>query len=135
MIHYTSEIENITPEMLLGFFEGWPNPPSPETHLRILRKSYKAVVALDDTTGQVVGFINAISDDVLAAYIPLLEVLPEYRCRGIGKELIRQMLESLSGFYMIDLICLESVQPFYEKLGMFRGHGMIIRNFEKQPGR
>ena len=31
--------EGISPEQLKGFFDGWPNPPSPETHLRLLKNS------------------------------------------------------------------------------------------------
>ena len=29
----------ITAAQLPGFFQGWPNPPSPETHLRLLQQS------------------------------------------------------------------------------------------------
>jgi len=73
-IEYTSNINSITPNMLTGFFAGWPNPPSPDIHLKILQNSYRAFVAIDRDINQVVGFINAISDGVLSAYIPLLEV-------------------------------------------------------------
>lgn len=73
---YTASIEGVTPQMLHGFFVNWGNPPSPDAHLRILQGSYKTVLAIDEPANQVVGFINAISDEVLSAYIPLLEVLP-----------------------------------------------------------
>jgi len=84
MIRYVYTSEGITPEQLQEFFEGWPDPPSPETHLRLLTNSDEVVLAVDDDSGAVVGFITAISDRVLSAYIPFLEVLPEYRGRGIG---------------------------------------------------
>lgn len=85
MIRYTDSLEGIAPAQLSGgFFEGWPNPPSPETHLKILKNSDYTMLAIDEETGQVVGFITAISDGTLSAYIPLLEVLPAYRRRGIG---------------------------------------------------
>ena len=70
-------MNNIT-EMLEGFFVDWPNPPSTETHLKLLSNSYKVVIAIDPTINKVVGFITAISDGVLSAYIPLLEVLPAH---------------------------------------------------------
>jgi ribosomal protein S18 acetylase RimI-like enzyme len=72
-----------------GFFEGWPNPPTPEAHLRILRGSAFVVLAISNN-GNVVGFITAISDGVSCAYIPHLEVLPPFRGNGIGTELVRQ---------------------------------------------
>jgi GNAT superfamily N-acetyltransferase len=127
-------IEECTPENLKGFFVGWPNPPSPEKHLEILAGSDEIVLAIDDDTGRVVGFVNAISDRVLSAYIPLLEVLPEYQKQGIGRELMRRMLEKLDGFYMVDLISDERVRPFYEKFGMKASCGMCIRRFDKQSG-
>ncbi len=34
---------------------------------------------IDDINNKVVGFITAISDGVISAYIPLLEVLPKYQ--------------------------------------------------------
>ena len=134
MIQYTRDMTKINAGQLTGFFAGWPNPPSPETHKRILEQSDYAVVAVDDTTDMVVGFITAISDKVLASYIPLLEVLPEYQKRGIGKQLVIAMLELLKDHYMIDLICMEDLQPFYTKYGMGKANGMVIRNFDKQHG-
>jgi len=81
-----------------------------------------------------VGFITAVSDDVLSAYIPLLEVLPSHQGRGIGRELTRRMLDSLSHLYMIDLLCDEELQPFYARLGMRRAAGMLVRNYNRQSG-
>jgi ribosomal protein S18 acetylase RimI-like enzyme len=134
MISYSFSIENLEPRQLRGFFVGWPNPPSPETHLRILKQSHTIVLALDDESGQVVGFINAISDGVLSAYIPLLEVLPEYQKRGIGGELVRRMLKLYEDLYMIDLICDKERIKFYSRFGMKAITGMMIRNFERQSG-
>lgn len=132
MIRYEYSSEGITPEMLKGFFVGWPHPPSPEAHLKILQSAYKIVVAIDDETGNVVGFINAIGDGVMSAYIPLLEVLPEYKNRGIGSELVKRLLAELSDLYMIDLTCDTDLQPFYKRLGMQPYTGMMIRNFDRQ---
>ena len=78
--------------------------------------------------------ITAISDGVLAAYIPHLEVLPAYQGQGIGTELVRRMFDQLDHIYMIDLICDADVQPFYERVGMIRYTGMIRRNYEHQSG-
>lgn len=132
---YTTSVDGLTPSQLEGFFVGWPNPPKPSVHLQLLKESYKVVLCLDETTQKVIGFITATSDGVLSAYIPFLEVLPSYQGRGIGQELVKRLLEELKDIYMIDLICDESLQPYYEKLGMRRSTGMIVRNFENQSGR
>jgi GNAT superfamily N-acetyltransferase len=132
VIVYADSPAGVVADQLPGFFVGWPNPPSPEAHLRILHGSAHIVLALDDATSNVVGFITAISDGISCAYIPHLEVLPPYQAQGIGSELMRRMLDRLRHLYMIDLLCDPPVQPFYERLGMRRTQGMLIRNFERQ---
>src|SRR4030095_10701348 len=101
MIIYTDSLADVTSEHLQGgFFVGWPSPPSPTTHYRILANS-AAIVLARIADGTVVGFITAVSDHVSCAYIPHLEVLPAYQGQGIGSELVRQMLENLRYLYMI----------------------------------
>ncbi len=78
MIHYLDNTTNITSEQLHGFFVGWRNPSSSEEHLSLLRGSNHVVLAMDDDSGRVVGFITAITDGVQAAFIPQLEVLPAW---------------------------------------------------------
>ena len=129
-IAYTDEAESVSAEQLSGFFVGWPNHPDPEAHLEILHGSHAVWLAFDND--RCVGFINALSDGVFYAYIPLLEVLPDYRGKGIGKELVTRMLESLSDMYAIDIVCDESVASFYDKLGLSRCVGMVKRNYENQ---
>ena len=134
MIVYTDSIAGISSMNLRGFFVGWPNPPSPATHLKILKNSHYVILAIDNSTGDVVGFVNAISDGVISAYIPLLEVLPKYQGRGIGNELMNRVLDKLGDLYMIDLMCDEKTQDFYRNFGMQKASGMMIRNFKKQSG-
>ena len=140
-MEYTNKIENITAAMLEsahggGFFAGWPNPPSSNVHLEILRRSYTAWVAIDTTqaSAQVVGFVNAVSDGILTAYIPLLEVRPQYQGRGIGKELMRRILDELSNLYMIDIVHDKELAAFYAKFGAFQSHASIFRNYAAQSG-
>jgi GNAT superfamily N-acetyltransferase len=125
-IRYVYTVKGMMPEHLVGFFEGWPHPPSPEIHLRLLENSDYVILAINVDSGNVIGFVTAISDHVLSAYIPFLEVLPEYRGRGIGSELVRRMLDRLSGLYMVDLLCDAELQPFYTSLGMRPATGMLV---------
>ena len=131
-ITYTNSLADITADHLLGgFFAGWPNPPTPATHLRILANSAAVELALS-ADGTVVGFITAISDGVSCAYLPFLEVLPAYQGRGIGTELVRRMLARLSRLYMVDLVCDESLKPFYQRLGMHACTSMSVRHHDRQ---
>jgi GNAT superfamily N-acetyltransferase len=136
MIRYTDSLQGIDPARFDDIFDGWgwPDPPDSLMLCRILEGSYRFWLAVDDETGQVVGFIHAISDGVLSAYIPLLKVRDEYQGWGIGLELTERLLKSLDHLYMIDLICETDLQPFYAKAGMSPGHGMMKRHYENQSG-
>jgi len=121
--------------MLTGFFVDWPNPPNSETHLKILNDSYCSYIAIDQDSKKVVGFINSISDGVLTAYIPLLEVLPEYQGKGIGRELTKLILAELKDIYMIDICHDEELISYYSKFGAHPSFSSIFRNYDAQSGR
>lgn len=132
MITYRDTTEGISADSLRGFFVGWPNPPSTATHLSILRSSDRIVLALESE--RVVGFVTALSDGVLYAYVSLLEVLPEYRGGGIGSELMRRVLGALSNLYAVDVVCDPELQPFYLRPGLRPAFGMMLRNYQHQAG-
>ena len=133
MITYSGSTDDLTPEALQGgFFEGWPSPPSPSVHLRVLRGSARVIVARDGEA--VVGFVNALTDGGFMAYLPLLEVLPAYRGRGIASELVHRLLASLEGHYHIALLCDADLQPFYERLGLRSVPGMVRIDWARQAG-
>ncbi|MFP4074485.1 MAG: GNAT family N-acetyltransferase [Actinomycetota bacterium] len=130
-----TDLEGLTSDQLRGgFFAGWPNPPSPETHLRILGSCDYKAIAIDDL-GRVVGFATAISDHVLTAYITLLEVLPEMRGRGIGTTLINRLIDAIGPIHRIDLLCDPELSEFYRALGFDLSTGMYSRDYTMQTGR
>jgi ribosomal protein S18 acetylase RimI-like enzyme len=116
-LKFVTKVKNFSGLRADGFFIGWPKPPSEDTLKRILIQGQHFVLAIDGN--KIVGFINAISDKTLSAYIPLLEVLPEYQGKGIGKVLVNKMKEELSSYYMIDISCDDSVVKFFQ--------GLVIR--------
>ena len=135
MIDYADNLDNISAKMLNGFFVDFSRRPSSEKLYEILKNSEYKIIALDAGENRVVGFINVISDHTLSAYIPLLEVLPAYRKRGIGKELVKRMFKKLESYYMIDICCDERLVKFYGKFGMKKILAMTIRNYQNQLGK
>ena len=128
-IEYRTSAAGLRWEQLDGFFVGWPVRPSAATLLSHLERAYRCVVAVDvSADDRVVGFATAVSDGLLTASIPLVEVLPGWHERGIGTELLEVLLESLSHLYMVDLSCDAGLAPFYERLGFTPGTAMIRRN-------
>jgi GNAT superfamily N-acetyltransferase len=128
VIRYTDDLASVREDMLHGFFVGWPRWPSAAQHLAVLRGSYRSVVAIDDADDRVVGFVNMLSDGVLTAFIPWLEVLPEYQGQGVGRELMRRILDGTDRFYSVDLVCDAALVPYYERLGMRGASSALLRH-------
>lgn len=133
MTRYQNNLENVENLDLRGFFVGWPNPPEKEEFLKLLKGSYKVVLAIEGE--KLIGFITSNSDGVLSAYIPFLEVLPDFQSQGVGTKLVLSLREELRDLYMVDLLCDQNLIPYYEKLGMRKATGMVIRNYENQDGK
>tara|TARA_R110000868_G_scaffold242548_1_gene498068 strand:+ start:37177 stop:37596 length:420 start_codon:yes stop_codon:yes gene_type:complete len=129
---YISDFRKVASLDVAGFFVGWPKPPDDDVFRQLLESSYKVVLALDGE--KLVGFITAISDGVLSAYIPFLEVLPQYQSQGIGAELVKRMQGQLSHLYMVDLLCDQELVGYYEKQGMQPATGAMLRNYQNQSG-
>ncbi|MEQ4206282.1 GNAT family N-acetyltransferase [Actinopolymorpha sp. B9G3] len=134
MIRYSTDISDLAEKDLCGFFVGWPSSPTPAQHLAVLRGSYRVVIAREAGSRHVVGFVNMISDGVLTAFIPWLEVLPDYQGKGIGSELLRRVLAAAEHLYSVDLTCDETLRPYYEGLGMQAVTGMAVRRWHVLNG-
>ncbi len=130
-ITLTSDLSDIKPHQLEGFFVGWPKPPSTEAHLKMLTNSSFALLAVEESTKRIAGFLSALTDGVLFGYISAVEVLPEFQGRGIGKALVEHTLTHFQDLYAIDLVCDPDVQPFYEKCGLIPYQSMIARRRDR----
>ena len=127
VIYYTDDLASVREDMMHGFFASWPRRPSAGQHLAVLRGSYRSVVAIDNAHGRVVGFVNMLSDGVLTAFIPWLEVLPGYQGQGIGGELMRRILDGTDRFYSVDLVCDAPLVAYYERFGMRGAWSALLR--------
>ena len=50
------------------------------------------------------------------------------------REPLTALLDRLRSLYAVDLMCDPDVQPFYERLGMRRATGMMVRHYDRQAG-
>jgi GNAT superfamily N-acetyltransferase len=76
---------------------------------------------------RLVGFARAISDGVTNAYVSTVAVLPEYRGRGIGAEVVRRLVDGKDTIRFV-LHAAPSLHPFYEKLGFEDAPDMLRRD-------
>lgn len=133
MIRYTTSLQRFSSNQFQNFCVGWEFPLSSKKIYAVLHIAYCKVIAYDTKTYKPVGFTYAISDGILSAYIPLLEVLPTYQHQKIGTELIKLLLKQLDNFYMVDLCCNSSLEKFYTPLGFYSVSGMIKREKKNLP--
>jgi ribosomal protein S18 acetylase RimI-like enzyme len=70
----------------------WAEGRSRETVERLIRTAQRVVGLY--VGGEQVGFCRAVSDDTSLAYLADVYVLPEHRGRGLGVELVREMIDN-----------------------------------------
>jgi GNAT superfamily N-acetyltransferase len=69
----------------------WAKGRPREVQERLVREAARVVGVYHD--GQQVGFCRAASDGVSFVYLADVYLLPAYRGRGVGEELVREMVE------------------------------------------
>jgi len=131
-ITYSTNKDDLIGLKIENFFVGWLNKPSEEVLRKSIVNANYVVLAIDKNKKKLVGYITALSDNVLSAYIPFLEVEKEYQKQGIGRTLVEMMIKQLDNLYMIDIVCDKKLAGFYEEAGFRSWHAMIKRNYANQ---
>ena len=94
---------------------GW-NRMEDEYSNPLMISFYHIAVYEDD---KMVGYIDSVSNGVTDAYIQDLMVHPDYQGKGLGTELMNQMIAYLkeNRIYIISVVFEESLKPFYDRFG------------------
>lgn len=103
---------------------------------RAIRGSTR-VVGLYHGAAQI-GFARAVTDWVIVAYLADVYVLPAYRGRGLGLELVREMIDGGPSIEMRWLLHTADAQGLYEKLGFSEEtppYPLMERGRSSLPGR
>lgn len=118
-IHY-GETRELALESVLALYRAneWSSARQPELLHKALLASHSLVAAWDGE--RLIGLGNAISDGYLVVYYPHLLVLPDYQRRGIGRELMRRLMERYKGFHQQMLVADGRALAFYRKCGFER---------------
>ncbi len=81
------------------------------------------VVGLYGEDGEQIGFARAVSDDATVAYLADVYVVGSYRGRGLGLELVREIVEGGRLSNVRWLLHTADAQGLYAKLGFGEGVG------------
>jgi GNAT superfamily N-acetyltransferase len=93
----------------------WASGRSRETQDRLIDEATR-VVGLYQGKRQI-GFCRAATDGVSFVYLADVYVLEEYRGRGLGEELVREMIERGGLVHLKWLLHTSDMHPLYRKLG------------------
>ena len=128
-VKYTSDIDIIKGYSFNGFCKDWKKSLSKNKLIKLCSNSNYFIAAIAEKQNKIIGIITALSDNINWVFIQYLEVLAEYQNNGIGSKLLIKILKKYKGISCIDLTCNENVQSFYERFGMKKSHGMVLRKF------
>jgi ribosomal protein S18 acetylase RimI-like enzyme len=76
---------------------------------------------------RLVGFSRAISDGVTNAYVSSVMVDPDYRRRGIGRDMLERLIAERRGVRFV-LHTRDTAAPFYAALGFVEWTHMLVRD-------
>jgi GNAT superfamily N-acetyltransferase len=93
----------------------WATGRPRETVERTVREASRVVGLYAD--GRQIGFARAFTDGVAAVYLADVYVLPEFRGRGLGVELIREMVERSPWPRLKWLLHTRDAHEFYRRFG------------------
>ena len=107
----------------------WAEGRPRETVERLVREATRVVGLY--TGGRQVGFARAFSDGVALAYLADVYVLPEHRGRGLGVDLVREMVENgpLAGVKWI--LHTRDAHDLYRRFGFGDPSERVL---ERRPG-
>ena len=122
----------IPPRSVRELYEhvGWSRPAN-EEELREVLEAGPAVGAWDGQ--RLVGFVRALSDGHLAAYIEDVIVHQDYRRGGVGDRLMSRLLTEIKRSANVSLFCERPVARFYERHG-FRATSYVLMQRSIEEG-
>jgi GNAT superfamily N-acetyltransferase len=93
----------------------WGEGRPRETQDSLIAEASRVVGLYDGT--RLIGFCRAFTDGLAAAYLADVYVLAEYRRKGLGEELVREMIENGPYAGIKWLLHTTDMHPLYRKLG------------------
>ena len=93
----------------------WSSGHYPDKLVIAMKNSGTVFTAWDGD--KLIGLINALDDGTMTAYVHYLLINPAYQGNGIGKELVRLLVEKYKDYLRIVLIAYDKEVDFYKNCG------------------
>jgi GNAT superfamily N-acetyltransferase len=98
---------------------------------RLVREAQRVVGLY--RAGRLAGFCRAVTDGVAFVYLADVYVLPEFRGRGLGVELVREMIENGPYAACKWLLHTEDAHDLYVKLGFAKPDYKVMERVPAPP--
>ncbi|HEY2778722.1 MAG TPA: GNAT family N-acetyltransferase [Gaiellaceae bacterium] len=108
----------------------WATGRPRETQDRLVDGATRVVGLYDH--GRQIGFCRAASDGVSFVYLADVYVLQEYRGRGLGEAMIREMVEGTDLTRLKWLLHTSDMHPLYRKLGFDVPNAKVMERLPPQ---
>ena len=108
----------------------WASGRSRETQDRLIDEATR-VVGLYQGKRQI-GFCRAVTDGVSFVYLADVYVLEEYRGRGLGEQMVREMVEGGDLGHLKWLLHTSDMHPLYRKLGFDVPNAKVMERLPPQ---
>ena len=111
----------------------WKDNYDPSGLKHLIEGSFAFTVAIDKKSKKAIGMGRLLSDGISDAYIQDLVVLPEYRDKGIGREIAKTLIDHCTkkGINWIGLIAEPDQDGFYTTLGFKQMKKYVPMKYEK----
>ena len=106
----------------------WAKGRPRETVERLIREASRVVALYEGE--RLIGFARTVSDDASFAYLADVYVLPEFRGRGLGVELVTEAVENSPYAKRRWLLHTQDAHSLYEKFGFARANEKLM---ERNP--
>lgn len=83
----------------------------------VFHNAWRVIGAYERESGRQVGFARAFSDTVGSAYLADVVVLPDARGSGLGKEIVREMIENGPGAEFRWMLHTDDAHGLYRQFG------------------
>ena len=100
---------------------------------KLIKGSYAFAVVINKENNETIGMGRILSDGVSDAYIQDLVILPEYRGKGIGAELVKTLVDycKAKGIIWIGLIAEPDQDGFYSTIGFKQMKKYVPMKYEE----
>ena len=128
------ELTTFEPDVLLDLYNSvsWTNyTRAPEMLLKAYENSLLTLGAYDDN--KLVGIIRTVGDGFSIVFIQDILVLPEYQHKGIGTQLIHEIMDRFPDVYQMELMTDNTAKTvsFYQSVGFVKADDMGCCAFVK----